>query len=210
MLSLSKNGGKRMLSKEVLDLLKITRQTLTRYVKTGLIRTITLPNGRYDYNNDDVYKIFNKGIVRKTYLYARVSTLKQKMDLENQIMMLKQFCFSNGYPISGIYSDIASGISFEKRRDFFKLLNEVTDGRVERVIVTYKDRLSRVGFELFSYLFRKYHCEIVVMSEVGSVKLDKEEIFEEIISLLHCYSIKLDRKRKARRIKEALEEEDSI
>lgn len=199
-----------MLSKEVLDLLKITRQTLTRYVKTGLIRTITLPNGRYDYNNDDVYKIFNKGIVRKTYLYARVSTLKQKMDLENQIMMLKQFCFSNGYPISGIYSDIASGISFEKRRDFFKLLNEVTDGRVERVIVTYKDRLSRVGFELFSYLFRKYHCEIVVMSEVGSVKLDKEEIFEEIISLLHCYSIKLDRKRKARRIKEALEEEDSI
>ncbi len=210
MLSLFKNGGKRMLSKEVLDLLKITRQTLTRYVKTGLIRTITLPNGRYDYNNDDVYKIFNKGIVRKTYLYARVSTLKQKMDLENQIMMLKQFCFSNGYPISGIYSDIASGISFEKRRDFFKLLNEVTDGRVERVIVTYKDRLSRVGFELFSYLFRKYHCEIVVMSEVGSVKLDKEEIFEEIISLLHCYSIKLDRKRKARRIKEALEEEDSI
>ena len=51
MLSLFKNGGKRMLSKEVLDLLKITRQTLTRYVKTGLIRTITLPNGRYDYNN---------------------------------------------------------------------------------------------------------------------------------------------------------------
>ena len=78
------------------------------------------------------------------------------------------------------------------------------------MIVTYKDRLSRVGFELFSYLFRKYHCEIVVMSEVGSVKLDKEEIFEEIISLLHCYAIKLDRKRKARRIKEALEEEDSI
>ncbi len=210
MLSLFKNGGERMLSKEVLDLLKITRQTLTRYVKTGLIRTITLPNGRYDYNNDDVYKIFNKGVVRKTYLYARVSTLKQKMDLEKQIVMLKQFCFSNGYPISGIYSDIASGISFEKRKDFFKLLNEVTDGRVERVIVTYKDRLSRVGFELFSYLFRKYHCEIVVMSEVGSVKLDKEEIFEEIISLLHCYSIKLDRKRKARRIKEALEEEDSI
>lgn len=210
MLSLFKNGGERMLSKEVLDLLKITRQTLTRYVKTGLIRTITLPNGRYDYNNDDVYKIFNKGVVRKTYLYARVSTLKQKMDLEKQIVMLKQFCFSNGYPISGIYSDIASGISFEKRKDFFKLLNEVTDGRVERVIVTYKDRLSRVGFELFSYLFRKYHCEIVVMSEVGSVKLDKEEIFEEIISLLHCYAIKLDRKRKARRIKEALEEEDSI
>lgn len=39
-----------MLSKEVLDLLKITRQTLIKYVKTGIIRTTTLPNGRYDYN----------------------------------------------------------------------------------------------------------------------------------------------------------------
>lgn len=197
-----------MLSKEVLDLLKITRQTLTRYVKTGIIRTTTFPNGRYDYNNDDVYKIFNKGIERKIYLYARVSAQKQKPDLENQIQMLKQFCFSNGYRISGIYSDIASGISFEKRKDFFRLLDEVTEGRVEKVIITYKDRLSRAGFDLFYHLFGKYHCEIIVMSEVGSAKLDSEEIFEEVISLLHCYSMKLYSKRKAKKIREVLEEDD--
>ena len=202
------NGGGIVLSKEVLDLLKITRQTLTKYVKTGMIRTTTLPNGRYDYNNDDVYKIFNKGVERKTYLYARVSTPKQKADLENQIAMLKQFCFSNGYRISGIYSDIASGISFEKRRDFFRLLDEVLDGRVEKVVITYKDRLSRVGFELFYHLFRKYHCDIIVMSEIGSAKLDSEEIFEEIISLLHCYSMKLYSKRKASKIREVLEEDE--
>lgn len=188
-----------MLSKEVLDLLKITRQMLTKYVKTGIIRTTTLPNGRYDYNNEDVYRIFNKGIERKTYLYARVSSQKQKADLENQITMLKQFCFSNGYRISGIYSDIASGISFEKRKDFFRLLDEVLDGRVEKVVITYKDRLSRVGFDLFYHLFNKYHCGIIVMSEIGSEKLDSEEIFEEIISLLHCYSTKLYSKRKAKK-----------
>ena len=202
------SGGGIVLSKEVLDLLKITRQTLTKYVKTGMIRTTTLPNGRYDYNNDDVYKIFNKGVERKTYLYARVSTPKQKADLENQIAMLKQFCFSNGYRISGIYSDIASGISFEKRRDFFRRLDEVLDGRVEKVVITYKDRLSRVGFELFYHLFRKYHCDIIVMSEIGSAKLDSEEIFDEIISLLHCYSMKLYSKRKARKIREVLEEDE--
>lgn len=85
--------------------------------------------------------------------------------------MLKQFCFSNEYRISGVYSDIASGISFEKRKDFFKLLDEVLDGRVEKVVITYKDRLSRVGFDLFCHLFKKYHCDIIVMSEIGSVKL---------------------------------------
>ena len=198
-----------MLSKEVLQLLGISRPTLTKYVKTGVIRATRLPNKRYDYNSEDVFRLFNKGVERKTYLYARVSTQKQKADLENQVAMLKQFCFSNGYRISGVYSDIASGISFEKRKDFFKLLDEVLDGRVEKVVITCKDRLSRVGFDLFYHLFRKYHCDIIVMSEIGSVKLDSEEVFEEIISLLHCYSMKLYSKRKAIRIKEVLEDDDS-
>lgn len=198
-----------MLSKEVLQLLGISRPTLTKYVKTGVIRATILPNKRYDYNSEDVFRLFNKGVERKTYLYARVSTQKQKADLENQVAMLKQFCYSNGYRISGVYSDIASGINFEKRKDFFRLLDEVLDGRVEKVVITYKDRLSRVGFDLFYHLFRKYHCDIIVMSEIGSVKLDSEEVFEDIISLLHCYSMKLYGKRKAKKIKELLEEDDS-
>ncbi len=197
-----------MKSKEVLELLQITRPTLTKYVKKGLIKVNILPNGRYDYDKDSVYKLFNKGVERKTYIYARVSTPKQKADLENQIQMLKQFCFSNGYCISRVFSDIASGVSFEKRKDFFKMLDDVIAGKVERVVVTYKDRLSRIGFELFYHLFKKYNCEIVVMSEVGSEKLDSEEIFEEIISLLHCYSMKLYSKRKGQKIKKILEEKE--
>ena len=159
--------------------------------------------------NSEEPKIFNKGIERKTYIYARVSTVKQKQELENQIQLLKQFCFSNDYTINNVFSDIASGISFEKRKDFFKMLDDIIDGKVERVVITYKDRLSRVGFELFYYLFKKYHCEIIVMSEVGSVKLDSEEIFEEIISVLHCYSMKLYSKRKQKKIKELLEQDES-
>lgn len=197
-----------MKSKEVLELLQITRPTLTKYVKEGLIKVNILPNGRYDYDKDSVYKLFNKGVERKTYIYARVSTPKQKADLENQIQMLKQFCFSNGYCISRVFSDIASGISFGKRKDFFKMLDDVIAGKVERIVITYKDRLSRVGFELFYHLFKKYNCEIIVMSEVGSEKLDSEEIFEEIISLLHCYSMKLYSKRKGQKIKKILEEKE--
>ncbi len=195
-----------MKASEVLSLLQISRQTLTRYTKQGIIKVTELPNGRYDYDEESVYKLFNKGVARKTYIYARVSTSKQKKDLDNQIEMLKQFCFSNGYVINGVYSDVASGISFEKRKDFFKLLDDIIAGKVERVIITYKDRLSRVGFDLFYYLFQKFHCEIVIMSEVGSTKLDSEEILEEIISMLHCYSMKLYTKHRVKKIKEILEE----
>ncbi len=198
-----------MTAKEVLRILQITRPTLTKYVKEGKLKVTIKGNGRYDYDADSVYKMLNKDIERKTYLYARVSTSKQKKDLENQVQLLKNFCFQNGYVINGIFQDIASGISFDKRKQFFELLDEILAGKVNRVIITYKDRLSRVGFELFVYLFRKFGCEIIVISEVGSEKLDSQEIFEEIISLLHCYSTKLYSSRKAKKIKEILEEDDS-
>lgn len=202
------SGGFNMKASEVLQLLKITRPTLTKYVKEGKIKVIVKGNGQYDYDVDSVYRMLNKDIERKTYLYARVSTVKQKKDLENQIQLLKNYCFQNGLQINGIYTDVASGISFKKRKDFFIMLDDIIAGKVKKVVITYKDRLSRVGFELFSYLFKKYGCEIIVVSEVGSEKLDSEEIFEEIVSLLHCYSMKLYSKRKGQKIKSVLEEKD--
>lgn len=195
-----------MKSKDVLHLLGITRVTLTKYVKEGIIGVINLPNGRYDYSEQDVYKFLNKDCKRQTVIYARVSTKKQKSDLENQINMLKQFCFSNGYQLSAIYSDIASGISFKNRNDFFKMLDDIIAGKIEKVVIIYKDRLSRVGFELFKHLFLRFNTEIIVVSEIGSQKLDSEEIFEEIVSLLHCYSMKLYSKRHMNKVKELITE----
>ena len=56
--------------------------------------------------------------------------------------------------------------------------------------------MSRIGFDLFKNLFEKFGTEIVVISDIGSTKLDSEEIFEDIISMLHCYSMKMYSKRK--------------
>ena len=67
-----------MTAKEVLRILQITRPTLTRYVKEGKLKVIVKGNGRYDYDADSVYKMLNKDIARETYLYARVSMIKQK------------------------------------------------------------------------------------------------------------------------------------
>ena len=159
-----------MRSREVLALLRITRPTLTKYVKTGVIKVTKMPNGQYDYDKKSVMAFFNDGIPLSTYIYARVSNHKQKADLENQIELLKRFCFERGYSISEVFSDIASGINFDKRKEFFTMLDKIIDGKCERVVVTYKDRLSRVGFGLFKFLFGRFNCEIVVMSEVGSKK----------------------------------------
>ena len=180
-----------MKANEVLNLLRISRKTLHVYASTGKIRFTVMPNGFYDYNDEDVYKLLKRDVKRKTVIYARVSTVKQRNDLENQIQQLKQWCFMNGYTINAIYSDIASGISFDKRKGLFEMIDEIIDYKVEKVIITYKDRLSRSGFDLFKHLFEKFGTEIVVISEAGNQKLDSEEIFNDITSMIHSYSMKL-------------------
>lgn len=197
-----------MKANEVMKLLQISRSTLLRWRKDGILKATKLPSGQYDWDANSVFKILNKGETRGVYLYARVSTPKQKQDLENQIENLKSFAMKNGYQVRGLYQDIASGISFEKRKEFFELLDLVVDGKVSKIIITYKDRLSRVGFDLFKHLFAKYHTEIIVMSELSDKKTDQQEIFEEIINLLHAFSMKMYASRR-KKFKEALKEEES-
>jgi len=196
-----------MKTKEVLNLLQISRATLFKYRKLGYLKATRGLNGFWEYDEQSVYNFMNKDIPRITVIYARVSSARQKKDLENQIKLLKQFCFQNGWQISHIYKDIASGISFKDRTDFFNLLENVFNHKIERIVISYKDRISRVGFELFQFLFKKFGTEIIVMSEVGPKKLDSEEIFEEIVSLLHCYSMKLYSKSRSKLVKQLVCEE---
>ena len=181
---------------DVLRVLHISRPTLYRYAEAGYIKRNKLPNGKYDYVDESVYAYLNKDVKRKHVIYCRVSTPKQKKDLENQVEFLKSWSFNSGIKIDAVYKDVASGISFDKRKEFFEMLDEILEFKVETVIVAHKDRLSRIGFELFSNLFAKFGTKIIVVSGAGNKKLDSEEIFEEIISLLHCYSMKHYSKRK--------------
>jgi len=155
---------------EVLRLLRISRSTLYRWVAEGLIQRKKIGK-RYDYFDEDVYKLLTKDMSRKTYMYARVATTQQKTELQTQITMLTSWCVTNGYQLHGIFADVASGIHFEGRQEFFKLLDDVMDYKVEKVIVAYKDRVSRVGFTFFDTLFRKFGTEIIVISEIGNQKL---------------------------------------
>lgn len=196
-------------AKQVLQLLNISQPTLGHYCKRGLIHYDLTPTGKRIYHDKDVYSILNNGQKRKNYIYARVSTTSQKSDLANQLESLNNFCMNSGIQVDGVFQDVASGISFENRKQFFELLDDVLEYKVEKVVITYKDRLSRVGFDLFYHLFRKFGTEIVVASQLGSEKLDSEEIFEEIVSLLHCYSMKMYSKGKVAKIKEALSDDQN-
>ena len=180
-----------MKSNEVLSMLGISRVTLCRYVKLGKIRVVELPNGYYSYNKEDVYKL---DVKRKKVIYARVSTSKQKKELENQIENITAYVNKNGYGIDEIYSDIASGMNLD-RKEFTKLLSAVMANEIDEVFISYKDRLTRLDFDLVSSLFSQYGTKINV---INSSKKDsaEEELFEDLMSVIHNFSMKAYLKRR--------------
>ena len=85
--------------------------------------------------------------------------------------------------------------------------------KIDKIFITYKDRLSRISFDLFRNIFEKYNTEIVVLNEIDNPKEIEKEIFEDIISLLHCFSMKMyssRRKNKLELVKKELELEREV
>ena len=180
-----------MKSSKVKQILNVTQQTLSNYVAKGILHPVKLSKTHYEYDEDEVYALLgkNKNNDRISVTYARVSLPKQKDDLERQIERLYSYAISNGYNVSEQLSDIKSGMEFEKRKDFMKLLNMVCENRVKTVIVENKDRLVRFGFNLLKEVFRLHGTEIVVMSDIPN-KSYETELTDDLISIIHHYSMK--------------------
>lgn len=188
-----------MKSKKVLKILQITRATLCKYVKIGKIKATVLPNGHYEYSDDDVYKLAGISNVRINVAYSRVSTKSQQKYLENQEKTIISYCNSKGISVSKSYKDVASGMNFD-RKGFLEMMDDVMSHKVHTIYITYKDRFSRISFDLFKKLFGEYDCDIVVINDVEDKKTNETEIFEEIISMLHCFSMRMYSRRRRNKL----------
>lgn len=187
--------------KDVLKLLKVTRPTLCRYVKEGKIRAVKINRTKLDYNEDDVFKLAGIENRAKGVIYARVSTDKQKSSLQNQIDTLLQYANSNGVKIDKVYKDVASGLNFD-RGEFQSLLSDVIKYKVKTVFITNKDRFSRISFNMWKELFSYFNCEIVVLNDIEEINdFEEKEIFEDIISMLHCFAMRMYSKRRKNKLK---------
>lgn len=203
-----------MRSKEVLKILKVTRPTLTSYVKKGKIRAVLQPNNFYEYNEDDVLKLAGLSTSRKAVIYARVSTQRQKKDLQNQIETIRQYANANGYVIDDVFSDITSGLSYD-RGSFIDMFTKIINHEIKIVFVANKDRLTRVSFGMWKDLFAKFNCELKTINEDEMITSENEEkeMFSDIISLLHCFAMRMyssRRKKKITLVKEDLENEIGV
>lgn len=199
-----------MKAKEVLNILNIGHRTLGTYVKKGLLNPIKINTNHYEYDPEEVFSILGKKKERYNITYSRVSLPKQKNDLKTQTKRLYDFATSNGYLIKEQIEDVKSGMSFENRRGFVKLLKKVTNYEVKNVIIEHKDRLVRFGFELVKMLFEKYGTNIIIISDDETNKTYEQELTDDLLSIIHYYSMKFySYRRKLNNAANALKTDDN-
>ena len=198
---------------EFADAIGKSTKTLRNWDKSGRLKPAMIDeNGYRHYSQDQLNRYFGlkpeNEIKKKIVGYCRVSSNKQKDDLKRQIDNVSTYMYAKGYSFE-IITDIGSGINYNKK-GLNQLIDMITNREIEKIVVLYKDRLLRFGFEIIENLCNKYGTIIEIID--NTEKTEEQELVEDMIQIVTVFSCKLQGKRanKAKKmIKELIECEAS-
>lgn len=199
-----------MRAKQVLDILQVHRVTLNRYVREGKIRVIKMANGRYDYNDEDVFAFIGKkkkSHGSKIISYSRVSTQAQKHQLKEQTMRIYNSCISRGINLEEQLEDIGSSMSSD-RKNFELLCQKIFKEEISLLVIENRDRLIRFGFEMLEKFFKYFGTKILVLNDSIDNKSYEQELTDDLISVIHYFTMKsYSHRRKLNKLRKELEDE---
>lgn len=172
--------------------LGVSIQTLRNWDKEGKLKPTYITENGYRYYSEDLLNKFRNiknvnQITKKNILYARVSTKNQKDDLDRQIDNLKQYAYSKGYSFE-IITDIGSGINY-KKEGLLKMITLIERGEIERIIILYKDRLIRFGYDLIEYICKLNNTKIEIVD--NSTISKEQELTEDLIQIITVFANRL-------------------
>lgn len=191
-------------------ILGVTPQTLRNWDKSGKLKPHhTTKSGYRYYFSEQLNNITNvQGIDRITIGYCRVSSYKQKDNLERQIANMYTYLLAQGKPFR-IIQDIGSGINYHNK-GLIELIQLINNNLVEKLVVLYKDRLLRFGFELIEEIAKLHNCKIEIIDHTE--KTEQQELVEDLVQIITVFSCKLQGRRahKAKKlVKELLNDKDN-
>ena len=187
--------------REFSKILGVSAQTLRNWDAKGKLHPHhTSSNGYRYYSQEQLNQVMNikPNLDRLVIGYCRVSSNKQKDDLERQIENMKMYLTAQGKPYE-IITDIGSGINYNNK-GLKELIQRITQNKVEKIVVLYKDRLLRFGFELVEYIASLHDCNIEIID--NTEKTEQQELVEDLVQIITVFSCKLQGKRsnKARKL----------
>ena len=180
-------------SKKACEILGVHHQSLHNWDSNKKIEVLRTPGGKRLYNidkfiNDNTTSIndnIDNNKTKRNICYCRVSTKNQKNDLMHQIDFMKE-----KYPNYEIIKDIGSGLNF-KRVGLKKLINYAINGEINTIVIAYKDRLCRFGFDLLEFIIDKYsNGKIIVLNEKHLSP--EEELTHDLVSIINVFSARIN------------------
>jgi putative resolvase len=137
--------------------------------------------------------------VRRTIAYARVSSHDQKSDLERQKQVLELYCAKQGWTFE-VIADLGSGMNYHKK-GLKRLLEDIIENRIGRLVLTHKDRLLRFGAELVFAICEAKKVEIVILNQ-GEDTTFEEDLATDVLEIITVFSARLygNRSRKNKKL----------
>lgn len=180
-------------------LVGVTPTTLRRMQESGELIPTHITQGGTRYYSTEQLKYFYPEENKKLVVgYCRVSTPSQKDDLQTQIENVKSYMYAKGYEFD-IITDIGSGINY-KKQGLRELINRIENNEISKVIVLYKDRLVRFGFELIEYLCEIHNVEIEIIDNSAVSK--EQELTDDLVQIITVFANRLygQRSKKTKRL----------
>ena len=186
---------------EAAKLKGVSVSTLRRWEADGKLVPERTESGHRRY---DIAKLIGvKAELSYTIGYARVSSHDQKADLVRQKQVIELFCATNGWQFETI-EDLGSGMNYNKK-GLKRLIKLIIDAKVERLVLTHKDRLLRFGAELIFSLCEHFGTEVVIINRTEDASFE-EDLASDVLEIITVFSARLygSRSHKNRKIVEEL------
>jgi len=175
----------------------ISYKTAWRWYKAGTLDAYQTETGTVIVRDaSDVHPVTGR-----IALYARVSSIGQKEDLDRQMHRLKDYAAAKGYQVAKEVTEIASGLN-DRRPKLEKLLADTSIGTI---VVENRDRLTRFGSHYIETLLEAQgrRVEMVFASDTG------DELVEDFVRVITSMSARIygrrQSKRRAEKIKQCVE-----
>src|SRR5947209_15369434 len=174
----------------------ISYSTALRWWHQGVIRGYQAPSGTIIVETEAKPHAREERVA----IYARVSSAEHRENLERQVERLVQYCTVRGYQVAQITKEIASGVNDSRP----KLLALLKDHQTTRIVVEYKDRLTRFGFRYLETLLELQGRTIEV---VNVAENDKEDLIADLVAIVYSFTARLYGQRRAKRKTERILQE---
>jgi putative resolvase len=177
--------------RETLEILGIHYSTLYRLAEKEEIETVKIGERQLYNVSKYLKKIKVEDLSKKKKIcYCRVSSSKQKEDLGRQIKFME-----DKFPTYEIIKDIGSGLNLN-REGLKKIIDLGIKGEIEEIVVTYKDRLARFGYDLIERIIKEYSNGKIIVINKDEEETPTEELTKDLVSIMNVYVAKINGLRK--------------